>query len=95
MGPSIESEKLKEYVDGNGAYSINKEGNEIEVRYTPDFPEALGHMPNGEAVEHIMSGKEENGRIYFYRFTTISSFGTTSSELQEEDDPIMEWLKYI
>lgn len=95
MGPSIESEKLMRYIEGNGAYSIQKQGNEIEVHYTPDFPEAMGHLPNGESVEHIMSGKEENGRIYFYRFTTISSFGTTSSELDGEDDPIMEWLKYI
>lgn len=93
--PSIEFEKLKNYVESNTSYSLNKNGSEIELRFSPEFPEALGHLPNGEAVEHVMYGKVENERIYFYRFTTISSFGETSTELDGEDDPVMEWLKYI
>lgn len=93
--PSIEFEKLSKYVELNNSYSLYKRGKEIELRFSPEFPEAIGHLPNGERVEHIMLGNEEDGRIYFYRFTTVSSFGETSTDLDGEDDPVMEWLKYI
>jgi hypothetical protein len=61
----------------------------------PSFPEALNHLPNGEEVEHIMSGFIENERIYFTRFVTRSSFGETVTELHGEDDPMMLWLNFV
>ncbi|HLH85613.1 MAG TPA: hypothetical protein VKU79_01965 [Thermoplasmataceae archaeon] len=94
-GPSIESAKLREFVKGNNSYWLEEHGDLIEVHFSPEFPEAMSHLPEGKSVEHIMFGREENGRIYFYRFTTISAFGETSTDLHEDDDPIMEWLKYI
>lgn len=95
MGPSIEADKLRNYIGQNNSYWIEENGDGIEVHFSPEFPEAMSHLPDGKSVEHIMYGQEKNGRIYFTKFKTISSFGETSSELQGEDDPIMEWLKYI
>lgn len=95
MGPSIESDKLKEYIGQNNSYWIEESGEDVEVHFSPEFPEAMSHLPDGKSVEHIMYGKEHDGRIYFHLFKTISSIGETSSELEGEDDPIMEWLKYI
>ncbi len=95
MGPSIEAQKLKDYIGQNNSYWLEQDGDSIEVHFSPEFPEAMSHLPDGQAVEHIMYGVEKEGRIYFSKFKTISSFGETSSELQDEDDPIMEWLKYI
>ncbi len=95
MGPSIDARKLREYVSGNNSYWIEGEGEEFELHFSPEFPEAMGHLPEGKSVEHIMFGHERNGRIYFYRFTTRSAFGETNTELEDEDDPVMEWLKYI
>lgn len=95
MGPSIESDKLRAYISDNNSYWIEENNNDIEVHFSPEFPEASSHLPDGKSVEHVMYGKELNGRIYFHLFKTISSFGETSSVLQGEDDPIMEWLKYI
>lgn len=96
MGPSIEAQKLKDYIGESNSYWLEQDGSDVEIHFSPEFPEAMSHLPDGKSVEHIMFGKEEDdGRIYFYRFTTVSSFGETSSELEDEDDPIMEWLKYI
>ncbi len=95
MGPSIEADKLKKHIGQNNSYWLEQDGDKIEVHFSPEFPEAMSHLPDGRSVEHIMYGVEKNGRIYFNRFKTISAFGETSSDLQDEDDPIMEWLKYI
>ncbi len=95
MGPSVDENKLRDFIQANGSYTLDDKGNEVEVRFSPDFPEARAHMPNNEPVEHIMYGSKKNGKIYFYRFTTFSSFGETSMELEDEDDAVMEWLKYI
>ncbi len=95
MGPSIEADKLKNYIGENNSYWIEQEKEDIEVHFSPEFPEASAHLPDGKSVEHVMYGKEIDGRIYFHLFKTISSFGETSSKLEGEDDPIMEWLKYI
>lgn len=92
--PSINAEKLYQYISGNNSYWLERDGDTVEVHFSPEFPEAMSHLPEGKSVEHIMYGKEKEGMIYFYRFTTLSSFGETSSDLVE-DDPIMEWLKYI
>lgn len=95
MGPSVDAEKLKDFVLSNSSYTMEEKGEEVEIHFSPDFPEAQAHMPNNEPVEHVMYGNRENGKIYFYRFTTYSSFGETSMELEDEDDAVMEWLKYI
>lgn len=95
MGPSVDESKLRDFIQANGSYTFDDKGDEVEVRFSPDFPEARAHMPDNEPVEHVMYGNRENGRIYFYRFTTFSSFGETSMELEDEDDAVMEWLKYI
>lgn len=95
MGPSVETEKLRNFILANSSYTLEEKEDEVEVRFSPDFPEARAHLPDNEPVEHIMLGTKDNGRIYFYRFTTVSSFGETSMELEDEDDAIMEWLKYI
>ncbi len=95
MGPSIEADRLKKHIGQNNSYWLEQDGDKIEVHFSPEFPEAMSHLPDGRSVEHIMYGIEKDGRIYFNRFKTISAFGETSSELQDEDDPIMEWLKYI
>ncbi|MCL5441122.1 MAG: hypothetical protein M1468_00465 [Candidatus Thermoplasmatota archaeon] len=95
MKPSIETAKLEDYVRGNNSYYLYREGGKIELHFSPEFPEAIAHLPEGEPVEHIMYGYEEGGRIYFTSFTTKSSFGETTTDLDGEDDPVMEWLKYI
>ncbi len=95
MGPSIDAKKLRDYVGGNNSYWIEGEGDNFELHFSPEFPEAMGHLPEGQSVEHIMYGRERNGVIYFYRFTTRSAFGETTTDLEGEDDPVMEWLKYI
>lgn len=94
MKPNIDFKRLKAYVQANGSYSLVVKGDSIEVHFSPNFPEAIPHLPDNLPVEHIMYGKVENGIVYFYRFETISSFGTTYNDLTD-DDPIMEWLKYI
>ncbi|MCL4335909.1 MAG: hypothetical protein M1393_04550 [Candidatus Thermoplasmatota archaeon] len=95
MGPSIEAKKLREYVGLNNSYWLYEHDNILELHFSPEFPEATSHLPEGKSVEHIMYGVEKDGKIYFNRFTTRSAFGETTSSLEDEDDPIMEWLKYI
>ena len=95
MGPSVEIEKLRDYISSNSSYSLEENGTKVEVHFSPNFPEARAHMPDNEPVEHVMYGDKKDGRIYFYRFTTFSSFGETSMEREDEDDAVMEWLKYI
>ncbi|WP_010917696.1 hypothetical protein [Thermoplasma volcanium] len=94
MKPHIEFSKLQRYVQANGSYSLVKRGDSIEVHFSPNFPEAIPHLPNNLPVEHIMYGDLVDGIVYFYKFETVSSFGTTEN-LLTDDDPIMEWLKYI
>ncbi|GGM71517.1 hypothetical protein GCM10007108_07020 [Thermogymnomonas acidicola] len=93
--PSIELQKLRKYVMANSSYSLEEKGREIVLRFVPNSPEQMAHFPEGQPVEHLMFGYVEGGRVFFYRFTTISSFGETTTELDGEDDPVMEWLKYI
>lgn len=93
--PNIETDRLLNYIDVNRAYTFEKIGDEIVVRFSPNSSEQLSHAPNGEPVEHLMFGKENNGRIYFYRFVTHSDLGETITELDGEDDPVMLWLQYI
>lgn len=92
--PNIETDKLLSHIDINRAYTLERNGSEIVLRFSPNSPEQLAHAPEGE-VEHLMHGKEENGRIYFYKFVTRSSLGETVTELDGEDDPVMLWLQYI
>ena len=93
--PSIGIEKLKQYISVNRSYSLYEDGDNIELHFSPEFPEAISHLPDGEPVTHVMKGKLIDGRIYFFQFITRSSFGETSNELEGADDPIMEWLNYI
>lgn len=95
MKPNIDEKKLLEYVDINRSFSIERNGDELILRFSPNSPEQMGHAPNGEPVEHLMYGKVKDGRVYFYLFVTNSSLGETRTELDGEDDPVMEWLKYI
>ncbi len=93
--PSIEEKKLRAYVEVNRSYTLYEKGEDVELHFSPEFPEAMSHLPDGEPVTHIMTGKLIDGRIYFFRFTTKSSFGETFSDLEGSDDPIMEWLNYV
>ncbi len=94
--PNVDIELLKEYIIQNRSYTLyeNDDGT-VELRFSPDMPEAQAHLPNGQPVEHIMKGFEEDGKIFFNTFTTISSLGETTVELQGEDDPVMLWLQFI
>ncbi len=94
MKPHIELEKLRKFVNASGSYNLVVKGNDVEVHFSPNFPEAIPHLPDNQPVEHVMYGTLENGIIYFYKFETTSSFGTTENILTD-DDPIMEWLKYV
>ncbi|MFG1519333.1 MAG: hypothetical protein AAE977_02475 [Thermoplasmataceae archaeon] len=93
--PFISSAKLKQYVSENSSYSLYIKDDQVELRFTPNTPEAMAHFPEGEQVEHVMTGIERNGNIYFYKFITRSSFGETVTDLDGEDDPVMLWLQYI
>ncbi|MHB8360526.1 MAG: hypothetical protein ACYDAO_01065 [Thermoplasmataceae archaeon] len=93
--PSIDVKKLKGYVDMNRSYTLIENGEDVELHFSPEFPEAMSHLPDGEPVTHIMTGKLIEERVYFLRFTTRSAFGETFSDLEGSDDPIMEWLNYI
>ncbi len=93
--PNIETDRLMKYIDINRAYTLEKSGDEIVLRFSPNSAEQLAHAPDGDPVEHLMYGKEEKGRIYFYTFVTRSSFGETKTDLEGEDDPVMLWLQYI
>ncbi len=93
--PSIGIGKLKAYVMKNSAFGIIEQNDLIELHFIPFLPEQVEHFPNGEQVEHIMHGKVINDKVYFYRFVTVSSENKTEIELEDEDDPVMEWLKYI
>ncbi len=93
--PHIETERLKRYVDLNRAYSLSISNHSVALRFSPDSPEAMMHFPNGEPVEHIMEGVEEDGKIFFTRFITRSSLGETVTVLDGEDDPVMLWLQFI
>ena len=93
MKPSIETSKLEDYVRGNNSYYLYREGGKIELHFSPEFPEAIAHLPEGEPVEHIMYGYEEGGRIYFTSFTTKSSFGETTTDLDGEDANILGQMR--
>ena len=93
--PSIEIEKLKAYVVKNSAFSIIEKNDLIELHFIPFLPEQVGHFPDGEQVEHVMHGRIINDRVYFYRFVTVSSENKTEIKLEDGNDPVMEWLKYI
>ncbi len=42
-----------------------------------------------------MYGRILNNKVYFYKFITVSSENKTEIEIEDGDDPVMEWLKYI
>ncbi|KJE49913.1 MULTISPECIES: hypothetical protein [Acidiplasma] len=94
MQPQIEIEKLKNYVMENPSFRIYINGNSVELHFIPNTPEASMHFPDGVQVEHIMYGNIEDGNVVFYKFVTISSRGKTETEILD-DDPVMEWMKYI
>ena len=94
--PWVEYEKLKEYILINRSYSLHEnEDNTIELHFSPEMPEALAHLPDGQPVEHIMTGFREDDKIFFTAFRTISSLGETVTQLEGEDDPVMLWLKFM
>ncbi len=93
--PNVDKNALLRFIDANRAYSIEWRGDDVVVRFSPNTPEQMSHAPLGEPVEHLMYGKEYDGRIYFFTFVTRSSLGETKTELEDEDDPVMLWLKYI
>ena len=94
--PWVEYEKLKEYILINRSYSLHENGdNTIELHFSPEMPEALAHLPDGQPVEHIMTGFREGDKIFFTTFRTISSLGETVTQLEGEDDPVMLWLKFM
>ncbi len=93
--PSIELETLRKYVEVNRQYSLEISGNNVQLHFFPNTPEALRHFPDDQGVEHVMYGIIEEDRVYFTSFLTRSSFGETRTEIEGADDPIMEWLKYL
>jgi hypothetical protein len=94
--PWVEELKLKQYIIQNRSYYLDEyDDNTVELRFSPEMPEAQAHMPNGQPVEHIMKGIKEDGKIFFLSFKTVSSFGETETQLEGEDDPIMLWLQFI
>ena len=93
--PSIKVSKLKELVSYNHSYAMKVTGSALELHFSPDFPEAIPHKPNGEEVVHMMYGNVIGEDVYFYRFVTRSSFGETSTELHGKDDPVMLWLNFL
>lgn len=93
--PSIGLDVLEKYVQANRQFTLDVSGQEIQLHFFPNTPEAMQHFPDGQGVEHVMFGVIENGRVYFTVFLTRSGFGETKTELHGEDDPVMEWLKYI
>ncbi len=94
MQPNIDIKKLKDYVMENSSYRIYISGDKFELHFTPNTPEAQAHFPDGESVEHVMYGEIVNNIAYFKKFVTTSSLGTTEIIIGD-DDPVMEWLKYI
>lgn len=94
MKPNIDKKELENYVLENSSYKMYEKNGIIELHFIPNTPEAENHFPDGEDVEHIMYGNLKNGRIYFFKFVTVTNLGKTETELLD-DDPIMEWMKYI
>ncbi len=94
MKPHINRDKLEEYVLENPSFKLYEKDEFIELHFFPNAPEAQAHFPDGQPVEHIMYGEIIDDDIYFYKFETNSSLGKTETEILD-DDPIMEWLKYI
>jgi hypothetical protein len=94
MKPNINFEKLKNYVMENSSYRLYTEKNTFELHFIPNAPEAESHFPDGESVEHVMYGYIEGEAAYFTKFVTTSAFGNTEINIID-DDPVMEWLKYI
>jgi hypothetical protein len=94
MKPHINLEKLKNYVMENSSYRIYTQGDNFELHFIPNTPEAEAHFPEGEGVEHVMYGYINDGIAYFTKFVTTSAFGRTEINIID-DDPVMEWLKYI
>ncbi|MEM0139685.1 MAG: hypothetical protein QXZ44_03635 [Ferroplasma sp.] len=94
MQPNIEIDELKKYAMENPSYRLYVNGDRFELHFTPNTPEAESHFPNGESVEHIMYGIIKDNVAYFEEFVTVSAFGETKTIIRD-DDPIMEWLKYI
>lgn len=93
--PSVQLSKLEELVNSNHSYTMSRNKNSIELHFTPDFPEAIPHKPNGEEVEHVMYGTLIAHEVFFFRFVTRSSFGETSTDLHGHDDPVMLWLSFL
>ncbi len=94
MRPNIEKKKLENYVLENSSYKLYEKNGIMELHFVPNTPEAEAHFPDGESVEHVMYGDLKGDKIYFFKFVTITNFGKTETELLD-DDPIMEWMKYI
>ncbi len=94
MKPNINFEKLKTYVLENSSYKLYTEETNFELHFIPNAPEAEAHFPDGESVEHVMYGYIDNDIAYFTKFVTTSAFGKTEINIID-DDPVMEWLKYI
>ncbi len=94
MKPSIEKKKLEDYVLENPSYKMYEKNGTVELHFVPNTPEAEAHFPDGEDVEHVMYGDLSGDKIYFSKFVTITNFGKTETDLLD-DDPIMEWMKYI
>ncbi len=93
--PSIDRKKLVSYVDMNRQFSLSINGDKVELHFFPNSPEQVEHFPGGNQVEHVMYGELDGETIYFLEFVTRSSFGETRTKLEGQDDPVMEWLKYI
>ncbi len=94
MKPNITLEKLQNYVMENSSYRLYIHGSKFDLHFIPNTPEAEAHFPDGESVEHVMYGYIDNGIAYFTKFVTTSSLGQTEINIGD-DDPVMEWLKYI
>ncbi len=93
--PSVRLSKLEELVNSNHSYTMRRDKDSLELHFTPDFPEAIPHKPNGEEVEHVMYGTLIGQEVFFFRFVTRSSFGETSTDLHGHDDPVMLWLSFL
>ncbi len=86
--------KLVRYVERNPLYQLTKLGDEVELVFVPNFPEAEAHS-GGETTLVVMHGRLSGGTLIFDSIKVETGGVSYEKDFEEASLTYSGWLQYV